>query len=64
MNWKLLFRGLGTVWLLTLVVIGIVGYYNLGTTDNGQFALAFVGIGVVGLLVALVIAAACPEMKK
>ena len=59
MNWKFLFRGLGVIWFITFSIASYAQLHEAYSESGPVFGLA-----VVGLAVALVIAAACPEKKK
>jgi len=59
MNWKLLFRGLGIIWFISWSLASYAQINEAYSASKPVFCVA-----VVGLAVAFVIAAACPEKKR
>ena len=69
MDWKLLFRGLGKIWVVAAIVGAVAAYINLkddpySQGDAPQVFLAIIGLGILGLAIFRVIAAACPEKRS
>jgi hypothetical protein len=66
LNWKLLSKGLGTVWLCGCLAASYIPYSNWGGYNENSKSgiMLLIGFGVFGYAIAFVVAAACPAPKK
>jgi len=63
LNWKLLFKGMGVIWLCACGVL-VLAYIHYEPGYQQKEIFLGIGSGVLGYAVMFVIAAACPEKKK